>query len=289
MSRLRTWRPRTDQMIRRPSRVRSTSPASRSFARCWLAIVGLHPAASARLVTSRGVSRSDRRIRTRVGSASSANAVTAALVIVPRGDDPDPFAGHPRERAQRVEVEVDVRASQSIILSSLVRAHARAAHAVTVLAACVAQVADQADDVLGHEPPDRAGGVDADDHLRRPGRARSRWTAGTRRSGSTNAPVAAETAAASALCPTGKVRPCFAIRSCGGGLVVDRQRDDLRADLGEAVGGALEGAQLGVAVRAPRPAVEQHHAEPAVERIGQRTGRGRQAGQGEGRERVSRV
>jgi Protein of unknown function, DUF417 len=48
----------------------------------------------------------------------------------------------------------------------------------------------------------------------------------------------------------------------GGGLVVDRQRDDLGADLREAAGGAVERAELGVAVRAPRPAVEQDYFEP---------------------------
>ena len=47
----------------------------------------------------------------------------------------------------------------------------------------------------------------------------------------------------------------------GGGLVVDRQRDDLDVEAAELLGVALEGAQLGVAERAPRPSVEQDHGE----------------------------
>jgi hypothetical protein len=49
----------------------------------------------------------------------------------------------------------------------------------------------------------------------------------------------------------------------GGGLIVDRQGDDPDADVGQGGAGALEGAQLGIAVGTPRAPVEQHHTELA--------------------------
>ena len=49
------------------------------FDRCWLATVGRQSAIAARLATSSSASRSAHSMRTRVGSASSANEVTAAL------------------------------------------------------------------------------------------------------------------------------------------------------------------------------------------------------------------
>src|SRR5260370_31131445 len=70
--------------------------------------------------------------------------------------------------------------------------------------------------------------------------------------------VAGERAGVSAM-PDGE-RKARAWQSVPGGcLVIDGQRDDLS----EGAGGVLEGAELGVAVRAPRPAGEQDHAESA--------------------------
>ena len=60
-----------------------------------------------------------------------------------------------------------------------------------------------------------------------------------------------------------KPQPVFGDQVLGGGFVIDRQRSHLDADVGEAVQGTLECAELGVAVRAPGPAVEQDYAEVA--------------------------
>jgi hypothetical protein len=53
------------------------------------------------------------------------------------------------------------------------------------------------------------------------------------------------------------------------GLVVNRKCDDLNAELVEPFLRALEGPKLGVAVRAPRPAEEQHNGEMAGQDAGQ--------------------
>jgi hypothetical protein len=53
----------------------------------------------------------------------------------------------------------------------------------------------------------------------------------------------------------------------GGGVVIDRQGDDPDANVRQGGAGALEGAQLAVAVGTPRAAEEEHHAELASERL----------------------
>src|SRR5204863_8994714 len=61
-----------------------------------------------------------------------------------------------------------------------------------------------------------------------------------------------------------------AVRSdqlAGGVLVVDRQGNDLDVQAVELRGVALERAQLSVAVRAPRAAVEQDHREVPGQRV----------------------
>ena len=74
-----------------------------------------------------------------------------------------------------------------------------------------------------------------------------------------------------------------------GRLIVDRQRDDADVEVGELVGGAAERAQLGVAVRAPAAAVQQHDAEVAGERAGQLQRLAVGGGDGQRREGVAGV
>ena len=73
----------------------------------------------------------------------------------------------------------------------------------------------------------------------------------------------------------------------GGGLVIDRQGHHPGSDLGELFLGPLEGTQLRVAVRAPGAAVEQDHAEVAVQRVRQLQRAAACQGCGEGRELIA--
>ncbi|HJY58283.1 MAG TPA: hypothetical protein VJ418_18030 [Streptosporangiaceae bacterium] len=71
-----------------------------------------------------------------------------------------------------------------------------------------------------------------------------------------------------------------------GGLVVNRQRHDRDIHLGEAVQRLLERAELGVAVRAPGPSVEQDDAEMSGQVIRQAERTAVRKADGERRERV---
>jgi hypothetical protein len=75
----------------------------------------------------------------------------------------------------------------------------------------------------------------------------------------------------------------------GGGFVINRQGDDLDASVRQGGTGALEGAQLGVAVGTPGAAAEQHHAELAGERVRHRDGRAAGDGEPQFRESVTGV
>jgi hypothetical protein len=71
-----------------------------------------------------------------------------------------------------------------------------------------------------------------------------------------------------------------------GGLIVHRQRHDRDIHLGEAVQRLLERAELGVAVRAPGPSVEQDDAEMSGQVIRQAERASARKADGERRERV---
>src|SRR5215510_11136950 len=106
----------------------------------------------------------------------------------------------------------------------------------------------------------------------------------------TNAPVRAATARASALCPSGKVRPCLAV-NCA--VVFSSSTHSAAIPVpgwfaGE-FGILLERAQLRGAVGAPRSAVDQQDSELAGEPAGNRDGRGAGNGEGQRGERVARV
>jgi hypothetical protein len=72
-----------------------------------------------------------------------------------------------------------------------------------------------------------------------------------------------------------------------GGLVVHRQRHDRDIHLGEAVQRLLERAELGVAVRAPEPSVEQDDAEMSGQVIRQTERTAARKADGERRERIA--
>jgi hypothetical protein len=72
-----------------------------------------------------------------------------------------------------------------------------------------------------------------------------------------------------------------------GGFAVDGQRDDRGAESGQAVEGALERAELRVAVRTPRSSVEQDDPEAVGQGAGQLNGPAAGQGHGELWERVS--
>jgi hypothetical protein len=71
-----------------------------------------------------------------------------------------------------------------------------------------------------------------------------------------------------------------------GGLVVHRQRHDRDIHLGEAVQRPFELAELGVAVRAPGPSVEQDDAEMSGQIIRQTERTAARKADGERRERI---
>src|SRR5215472_1431433 len=51
-------------------------------------------------------------------------------------------------------------------------------------------------------------------------------------------------------------------------LIVDRQRHDLDAGFRKLLAGALKSAELGLTIRAPRSAIDQHDAKRAPKRVG---------------------
>ena len=115
------------------------------------------------------------------------------------------------------------------------------------------QVADQADHVLGDEPADGAAGVHADHDLA--GRVEDEP------GGLQEAPAGVDERAGEpgdgpgvGVVPDREGQAVLGDQPGGGGLVVYRQRRDLSPGVGEAATGTLEGPQLRVAVRAPRPA-----------------------------------
>jgi uncharacterized protein len=130
----------------------------------------------------------------------------------------------------------------------------------------LAQDPDQADDVLGDEPPDGAARVHADDDLARrvehePGglqvhRVGVDERPGGRGDGPRVGPVADREGQLVLGDQLGR-----------GLLVIDRDGDDPDAVVRERLAGPLEGAQLRVAVRAPRAPVEEHDGEIAGERV----------------------
>ncbi len=124
----------------------------------------------------------------------------------------------------------------------------------------LAQVADEAGDVVGDEAANGAGGVDADDD----GAGGVEDEAG----GLEIDGVGVDEGAGEAGDGGGVgavadgVGELVLVDEGGGGvLVVDRQGSDADAVVGEGLAGALEGAQLGVAVGAPGAAVEQDDGE----------------------------
>jgi hypothetical protein len=102
----------------------------------------------------------------------------------------------------------------------------------------------------------------------------------------TNAPVAAANARARAV--TDRIgEAVLGDRLLRGGLVVHGRRDHLDVQAVQLVQRPLERAELGVAVRAPRAPVEEHHAVVAGERARQVQSPPSGQGQGEGGEGVS--
>jgi catechol 2,3-dioxygenase-like lactoylglutathione lyase family enzyme len=149
-------------------------------------------------------------------------------------------------------------------------------------------VAHQPGDLVGDQPADGPAVADADHDLARRledgsgglqvPRARIEEGAGQVGDGSR---VGAE--------PDGKGHAVLGGEAGGGGFVIDGQGDDLDASVRQGSAGALEGGQLGVAVRAPGVAVEQHYAELAGERHRHRDGRAAGDGKHQFRESVTGV
>jgi hypothetical protein len=148
------------------------------------------------------------------------------------------------------------------------------------------QVADEADDVVGDESSDGAAGVDADDDGSawvedEPGGLQVQRIVVDERSGRL-----ADGAGVGAVAD-GEVQAELVDEGPGGGLVVGGERDDPGVDLGQTLIGALEGAQLGVAVPAPRAAIEEHDAVVPGQGIGQLEGRTAGEPDGQGGELVT--
>jgi hypothetical protein len=151
--------------------------------------------------------------------------------------------------------------------------------------AAVMEVADEADDVLRDQAPDGAAGVHADhdpavgvEH--EPGRLQEQRIVVDER-----ADRIGDRQRVGAVTDR-KLQAMLGDQLVRGVLVVHRQRHDRDVHLGQAVKRPLERAELGVAVRAPGPSVEQHDAEVSHQGIRQteRTAAGKV--DGEGRERV---
>jgi hypothetical protein len=135
-----------------------------------------------------------------------------------------------------------------------------------------AQVADQADDVLGHEPADGAAGVHADDDpaagvQHKPGRLQ------VPRVGVDEGPGHGGDGVGVGVCAVAdrELQAVPGDQVLRGGLAVDGQGDDGDAEAGQAVEGALEAAELRVAVRA-LPPVEQDDPEAGGQAAGQLKG-----------------
>ena len=152
----------------------------------------------------------------------------------------------------------------------------------------LADVAHQPGDIVRDQPADGPAGVDADHDLA--GRVeheagglqinRLRVEEGTGQAGD-RACVRAES--------DREGQAVLGDEAGGGGLIVDRQGDDPNADVGQSAAGALEGAQLRVAIRTPGATVEQHYAELAGERLRHRNGRTARDGKRQFGERVTGV
>ena len=149
-------------------------------------------------------------------------------------------------------------------------------------------VTHQPGDVVGDQPADGSAGVDADHDLARRVEDeagglqvhRVRIDEGAGQAGDRSR-VGAE--------PDGKGQAVLGDEAGGGGFVIDGQGDDLDASVRQGGTGALEGAQLGVAVGTLGAAVEQHHAELAGERLRHRDGRAAGDGKPQFRESVTGV
>ena len=147
-------------------------------------------------------------------------------------------------------------------------------------------VTHQPGDVVGDQPADGSAGVDADHDLARRVEDeagglqvhRVRIDEGASQAGDRSR-VGAE--------PDGKGQAVIGDEADGGGFVIDGQGDDLDASVRQGGTGALEGAQLGVAVGTPGAAVVQHHAELAGERLRHRDGRAAGDGKPQFRESVT--
>ena len=123
-------------------------------------------------------------------------------------------------------------------------------------------VAHQPGDVVGHQPADGPAGVDADHDLARRvedeagglqvDRIRVDERTGERGDGPRVSAV-----------PDREGQAVLGDQAGGGRFVVDRQGDDPDAGVGQGGAGALEGAQLGVAVGTPCAAEEYPAAESA--------------------------
>src|ERR1700722_9342565 len=129
-----------------------------------------------------------------------------------------------------------------------------------------AQVAHHSDDIVGDEPTDRSAGVDADNDPA----GRVEHDAGglqVHRIGVDECPGQRGDGLGVHAVADGKRQLVLGDQGGGGLLVVDRQGGDAYALVGQACG-PLEGAQLRVAVGAPRATEEEHDADVAVERVG---------------------
>src|SRR5580700_1252382 len=152
----------------------------------------------------------------------------------------------------------------------------------------LAQVPDQADDILRDEPADGAAGVHADDDpaagvKHEPGRLQ------VPRVGVGEGPGSGGDGVGVGAVPDRELQAMLGDQVLRGGFVVDRQRDDRDAEGGQVVEGALERAELRVAVRAPRSPVEQDDPEVAGQGTGQLKAPAAGQGYGELRERISWV
>ena len=123
-------------------------------------------------------------------------------------------------------------------------------------------VAQQPGDVIGHQPADGPAGVDADHDLARRVEDEAGGLQVHRVLIDEGAGQAGDRACVGAE-PDGEGQAVLGDQAGGGRFVVDRQGDDPDAGVGQGGAGALEGAQLGVAVGTPCAAEEYPAAESA--------------------------
>jgi hypothetical protein len=152
----------------------------------------------------------------------------------------------------------------------------------------LAQVPDQADDILGNEPADGAAGVHADDDPaagveHEPGRLQ------VPRVGVDEGPGSGGDGVGVGAVADRELQAVPGDQVLRGGFPIDGQRDDRDAETSQAIEGTLERAELRVAVRAPRSPVEQDDPEVAGQGTGQLKAPAAGQGYGELRERVSWV